>query len=818
MRFFFSRSAPAGSERAALPASRLPGPVRDGLRVLAPLLLAILGVVLLVDRPGLTAEYRALGAPWEGRPYATTVSVPGPLPRSSLQELLSTEALFSVRWNGWWRVRRAGQHQFKLEAIDGAYLRIDGELVLNNAAGVGETRAAGRKLLTAGFHRVEAGLHRVDGEAAMTLGWVGPGATNVATNLPLADLYPGRPLLLRRLSRRILPRAPIVLRQLLGALLGLLALSRLPAAIDVLRGRAGAFGAGLRAIDLRRLETPALLGLFALTFVMVFPFTGTVRGGDDTSYLATATFGAKTWYYNRYCHVYLLKLFTFLSGGDPLVGVRAWWSFVLAATVASLAVAVRAVGRGLQIRTLGVTLFVLFSQPVLFGLIGAGFADYSAMMFVTAATALALHDIGRGDEQPAPGRRWIAFALGVLTVAATRSKEVGAILALLPLLYLVAPGPGLDLRRFARKLGWWLAGVATAQLAIMVIDAWLLDDFFFTINWNRLLRSNHLNFPSGVPLRGADWSRHLLEPSIRNLLLAVSAAAIWAGAARRRLERRLLHLLPISYVLALIALYVRLPHPFSTRMLIPILPVACLMAGLLLHDAGLDDVPWRTFFTPGVLLPGGIAAAGVLLLLVPYQSGDLDAASILPVDWLLRFGWTPEHFALGVLAPAALLAGVGVAALVVGRREGRVVAMLVVYCVLFGPGLASTQVSLAQHRAALHGDLLLYPWRVFRAELGGEGPISVVLSRDLFDRYRMSAHTRASLAKLVLRRRDVKVRYSGDLPREADLAIASPATYRAWRDELPALEATAVRDRNGFLVLVRPRLAVASQREPAPPP
>ena len=464
-------------------------------------------------------------------------------------------------------------------------------------------------------------------------------------------------------------------------------------------------------------------------------------------YLYTATFGAKTWYYNRYCHVYLLKLFTFLSGGDPLIGVRVWWSFVLAATVASLAVAVRAVGRGLQIRTLGVTLFVLFSQPVLFGLIGAGFADYSAMMFVTAAAALALHDIGRGDEQPAPGRRWIAFVLGVLTVAATRSKEVGAILALLPLLYLVAPGPGLDLRRFARKIGWWLAGVATAQLAIMAIDAWLLGDFFFTINWNRLLKSNHLNFPSGVSLRGADWSRHLLEPSIRNLLLAVSAAAIWAGAARRRLERRLLHLLPISYVLALIALYVRLPHPFSTRMLIPILPVACLMAGLLLHDAGLDDVPWRTFFTPGVLLPGGIAAAGVLLLLVPYQSGDLDAASILPVDWLLRFGWTPgafRHRRSGSGRPPGRGRRGGARGRAAGRACGRDTPRLL-RPVRPGSGFYAGQPGAASRRAARRP--LALPMARVPRRAGGEGPISVVLSRDLFDRYRMSAHTRASLAQ-----------------------------------------------------------------------
>ncbi|MEE8367730.1 MAG: PA14 domain-containing protein, partial [Thermoanaerobaculia bacterium] len=372
--------------RIPIPLSRSPTHQRIsiGLRLVLLLLLAIAGALLVTDRPGLRAEYFALGTPWEGRPLYSTVGEPRLETASQIRQVLMTEVGFSVRWSGWWAVAGEGEHRFSLDADDGGYLRIDDELIVDSRGVFGERRKAGRKALEAGFHAVEIGLYQTLGESRLAVRWVAPGSMDEsAAPLPLGDLYARRPLTLRETLRSALSFWPRTYRQLLGAAL-------LLAAVLMVRGFAmllEAPTAWLRALNGRGLHAALLLGLFALAFFASFPFTGTVRGGDDTAYLSAANFGNKAWFFNRYAHIYLLKFFITVSGGDPLVGVRVWWSFIFATTVAAIAVAVRSIGPGLQLRTLAVTLFVLLAQTTLFGMIGAAFADYSAMMFVTVAVA-----------------------------------------------------------------------------------------------------------------------------------------------------------------------------------------------------------------------------------------------------------------------------------------------------------------------------------------------------------------------------------------------------------------------------------------------
>ena len=808
--------------RSPIPSLRRPT-IREiliGLRLVLVLLLAAVGALLLTDQHGLRAEYFALGGPWEGKPLTTAVGEPRLEDVSQVGAVLNTIAVFSIRWSGWWEVAQKGEHRFLLDADDGGYLRIDDELVVDTSGAVGKRQEAGRKALAAGFHAVEIGLYQTDGDSRLALRWVAPRTADAAAACwPLVDLFAERPLLPRKILRRALAPWPRAYRQLLGAFLLLVALS-------LLHGLARRFERGvawlrtwLRAIDGRGLRMALLLGLFVLAFLAAYPFTGAVRGGDDTSYLNTATFTSRQWYFNRYGHVYLLKLFVTLSGGDPLVGVRVWWSFAFAATVAALAVAVRSVGPGLQLRTMVATLLVLLAQPPLFGMIGAGFADYSAMMFITVAVAIYLSGVAFDRERPPPRREWRALAIGVLTVGAFRSKEVGAVLLVLPLLFLIGPGSSLDLRRFVRKMAYWAAGAVGALLVLMLLDGWFLGDFFFTVDPRRFLTLEKMNFPAEVALRRRSWLNKIWNgEAMRNLWVGVAASALAAGICRRRLELRLMHLLPIAYLVALIALYVRLPHPFSNRMLIPVLPVACLMTGLLLHYAGLDEVSWRELLSPAVLIPSGLAIAVVYLVALPYRLGTVEAAGLLPGDVLRRYGWEPELFAVGVLLPAAVLIALGAVALVAGQRRARVAALLVAYVALFGFGFEQTRTSLAQKRAVQTGELLLYPWRTFRGELNALTSPTIALSRDLQFRYQMSATPRTSLARLALVREDVHVVRAGALPANVDVAIASREAYAAWLTKMPALAATATYDRNGFLVLVRPKQAVEQQRTTAGPP
>jgi hypothetical protein len=561
------------------------------------------------------------------------------------------------------------------------------------------------------------------------------------------------------------------------------------------------------------------VALFLVTFAVVLPFTGFLLGGDDVMYLSAATFDTKEWFANRYGHVYLLKLFTALTGGDPLVGVRFWWSFAFAATVAALALAVRSVGPGLQLRTLAAALFVLVSQTTVIGLIGTGFADYSAMMFVTVAVAVCLHGLVVEDGRAAPRREWRAFTLGALTFAALRSKEVAAVLLLLPVLFVFADG-GISWRRFARRLAWWALGLVAVLVLLMTLDGLVVGDPFFTGGGQgRLEALEKMNFPHGrKPRPNQDWvttiwpARHDGgDASLRFLWIGVCAAALVAAACRRRVELRLLHLLPIAYLGALVLLYVRLPHPFSPRMLIAITPVACLMTALILHYAGLDEVSWKELLSPAALIPAGLLTGLVCFVFLPYRMGTLGADELLPVALLRRFGWAPDHFMLGVAVPVVVLSATGAFALGAGRPSVRVAALAVVFVAVFGAGFAVSWTSLAQHRAVQTGKLRAYPWRTFAEEIADVPAATIGISRDFHVRLEMTAQARSSLARLALKRRDVWVRLSGDFPADADLAIASRDYWRRWRQQSGPLEGvladSAMWDPLGLLVLIRPREA-----------
>jgi hypothetical protein len=420
-----------------------------------------------------------------------------------------------------------------------------------------------------------------------------------------------------------------------------------------------------------------------------------------------------------------------------------------------------------------------------------------------------------------------------MTLAAIRSKEVGAILLLLPLLYLIEEWRRpqradwrLAGRRLARRILFWGAGAVGVLLVLVLLDGVILDDPLFTFSGSRFEKAGSMNFPDQVQPRreSANWLRVVWAPgghpaalSLRNLWIAVAAAAVASGIRRRRLELRLVHLLPVAYFLALIALYIRMPHPFSSRMMIPIIPVASLMAGLLVHHAGLDDIPWKRFFETRAVIPSTLAVAVICFAIVPLRMGEIGAAEILPSTLLRRFGWNPDAFATGMLLPALILLTVGVLTLFATGARARIAALLVTFVLLFGLGFDFNRTLLGRHKAAQKGHLLLYPWQTFHDELDAARPVRIALSIDLHTRYGMTGTTRSSIASLALGRRNLKVSLASELPVRADMAIATLESYRRWKHQEPTLAETAVFGPSGFLVLVRPRETVKAKRASGSP-
>jgi len=745
-----------------------------------------LGVLLLTDQPGLRAEYYSLTPNWEGPPVYVGIGQPQVLGPEDLRPLVSTK-IFSLRWRGWLVVDTSGQYQFQFRADEGGYLILDGERTAQKKS---------RVVLERGVHSIEIGFYQTKGHSRLRTRWIPPGGDLAA--LPVEQLHARRPVLLDQLLRNVLASVARPYRQLLGVLAVLAAFLLL--------------GLGLRSAGPSRSERAStvwvpsgsnrtilyvgfLASLFVLCWIWTSRFTAPLLGGDDVRYVYKALFPAKgEWFFFRYVHVYLLKAFIWLRDGDGFLGSRTYWSFMFSVTVTALAVACRALGPRLQLRTVAVTLFVLISQSAVLGLAGGAFADYTTMMFVTLAVVVYLQAL---RSEPSRGRvLWHELLIGALTVAALKSKETGIILAWLPLLFLWSEGR-IDLRGFARKMTYWTVGAAAALLVLMSLDAWFLGDFWYSVTLDPGSVSRiHFRRETGLVASASRWTRVVWAPgaspplqAMRCLWLLALAAPVVAALRRKRIELRLLFLMPLAYLLLLIAVYAWAPHTFSKRHIYPILPMCSLAVGALFYWLGLEERSWRQLIKPRVVVPFVVGSAVLILLINPTRTEALIPSSALGVGriWV---SWL-------VLAATMVL---------LLARRARPAWMIILLLVFFGPGFVRVQQSLAHRILLQRGDLILYPWVAFRGEIEDARPKVLAVSPEIWNAYRMAGKraTRQTIARIFFRRQHLKTPQVNNVGPDVSYAIAGQRALRAWRRKIPGIEATAVFDASGRLALVRP--------------
>ncbi len=803
---------------------------RRALRIARAVLasaIAVAGLGFLADRPGLTVEYFADSPEWIGKPIFTAVEVPAISSREDLQRVFLTAESCSVRWRGWLNVERTGSFGVWVDSDEGALLVIDEEILVDRRGSQRATHGFVAPELEAGFHPVEVGLAQTEGDSRLSLR-LGEDAS-AAIELPGDSLYARRPVVFYRALRRATSSLSVVQRQLLGSLLLLVAfglLRREKAYLDLLLKRvlAKVRLPSMPAHRSRALRIAVLAVVFLATWLLAMPFTTSTTGGDDIRYLIEAAFGEETQGYGRPVHVNLLRLFIWLSGGDVFLGARALWAFIFAATVTAIVVAVGSFGGGSRARTLAVAMIILFSQANVIGRIGATFPDFTAMMFSTLAFAAYFRMLAGDDGSR--WKRWLPFVIGASTSLAFFSKETGAIAAGLPVLFLWHNGRA-DVRRCARRLGYWAAGALGGLLLVIAADAWAGGDFWRSVRPEKAVEVLERNFEKEVrPSRRSayGWMNAILQTgqtgtdrvaadyAYRHLWILTFVAAFVATAYRKRLELRLLHLLPVAYMLMMMLMQTGADYLYSSRYLLPIFPLCCLLVASMFRDLGIEEPSWTEFTAPKNLVPVYLALVYCLLIFVPLRLQTLEASDLLPASFLAGLGWTASDFLASIAEPFALLAFVAVSALWFRHRNVRFALLVACLLLLFGVGLERNRVYLMKHLSAQRGDLILYPWRTFQEVIEAEKPQSIQVSPELFRKRRMVGPlwAREHIARMFFRRRDLKMWQSRVLSPEADLAIAGRHDYNAWRRQIPGLEETAVRGPTGQLILVRPRQAARS--------
>lgn len=761
------------------------------------LLVGALGLRLLIDRPGLRVDYFATDTDWQGSPIYSDVGPPQVQGCGEVGGILVSKEIFSLRWRGWLWIEESGEYRFRLKADEWAYLRLDDEVVVPGDRARPRKVSSAPRRLEQGLHSIEVGLVQTGGNCRLELRWAaaGRGGRRLSGDVLWADSPTG----LERRLRGVTASRSLLERKILGALFVLVGLLLLGPALRPLESGLQRLGDSVQRrlanpVKRRALQAAFLLSLFVLTFFLSRPFTTPTWSGDDVRYVDAAFFNKRlAWHLTRYTHIYLVKAAIWLEGGDAFAGSRTYWSFMAAVTVVSLAIGARSLGPGLQLRTLSISLFLLLSQWTLLHSIGAAYADYTATMLVVLAVAVYLQGFLR---KPRGEIEWPALLLGVLTALAVRSKETGLILLWLPVLFLWVEGR-VDWRRFSHRLGLWLVGALLGGLLLMSLDAWLLGDFWFSLR--RSTWADFLQFKVAADAR-QDWSRWVwpqvvwsghpkgspVSYGMRRLGGLALLAALVAAVSKRRMELRLLHLMPVVYVVMLIGVHTPI---FGVRYLYPILPVASLLGAAMFAYVGVEELKWRQLLSPRVLVPAFLAVMAILLIAVPHHTGELDAG---------------KRFATGMAVFLAILLVAGVALAVVGSRMS---AIVLAVCLLgyFAPSFEVTRLSIVRQLSLQRGQLILYPWREFEAELTALRPKTVVVAPRLYHKYQMAGTwiTGTRIARLYFKRPRMRVTFEQQLPANFTAALGSRRDWDRWQDDVPDLEGEAIFDATGQVALVR---------------
>jgi hypothetical protein len=204
---------------------------------------------------------------------------------------------------------------------------------------------------------------------------------------------------------------------------------------------------------------------------------------------------------------------------------------------------------------------------------------------------------------------------------------------------------------------------------------------------------------------------------------------------------------------------------------------------------GIESLSWSRILSPRILVPAFLAATAILLIAVPYHTGDLVTASSLGAG-------------MAVALLVLLLAGV-----VLAFRHPQTSLIVLTVCLLgyFAPSFEVTRQSMARHLSLQRGELILYPWKVFEAELATLRPRRVVVTPRLHHKYQMAGSwiTSTRIARMYFRRPRLQVSFRHEPPPNFQAAIATRKDLLGWREGRPELDHCASFDATGQVVLIK---------------
>lgn len=235
----------------------------------------------------------------------------------------------------------------------------------------------------------------------------------------------------------------------------------------------------------------------ALVGVWIFFHIWTAINWDDLAYMSFSQYTTpQPWILNRYGHIYLQKLFFGLVS-DSINGGRVFWCFLVSSTcVLTYWSAKILAGRKHYLISI-IAVLLLCMQPIFSKEAGCPLADFTVMFLVALGTFVYLAFLNKRQKYT----HLIIMLLGLIFFWAVKSKETGICMAVFFLGLGKDQTGSVNIKRFARDIGWVIFGMFIGCVLLMMLDWAFIGDALFSVRPSSIkgVLNPNLGHPSNIP-------------------------------------------------------------------------------------------------------------------------------------------------------------------------------------------------------------------------------------------------------------------------------------------------------------------------------
>jgi hypothetical protein len=440
---------------------------------------------------------------------------------------------------------------------------------------------------------------------------------------------------------------------------------------------------------------------------------------------------------NRYSHIYFQKAF-FWMAGDPLLGAKIFWCFLVSLTGLLIYANARLLSRSHVLPTGLVAVLLFCSQCMVFRYAGVTYADFTVMMWTALGLAMYLLFVrSRGRY-----RGGLLIALGFIFFLAVKSKESGVCLGILFAGLGVRDGT-FHFPSLLRHLGLVALGTVLGGGLLSFLDYTFLHDPWFWIRPANFRAVANFNF--GTFLRASDsYFTYMTSPSLLLPILLYLIVPWKAFSGRFSYPEKVAWLLPLAFVAFLTLTMISSLWNVIDRYLLPVLPVMDAWAAQFF--AFDDDLVLRKRRRR---LPGLPSSAAENILTGPAKDAAIIAVLALAFglalyfehylyDFGARFGWQENILHAAVVCPLAVCVLLGTASL---RRKWGWATLFIAFlslALIVGNLIKTYNLPVLRYRTiARDSERRFYPLTAFSDKIRFHDGIRILVSKDIFAQYEM---------------------------------------------------------------------------------